>query len=232
MRVHHVLLFAALSATVALPARAQVSVYYHTGAWDAFDGPGDNGQPVCGIGNRNPADGTSFSLRFQIGGNDVTFTAAKTGWTIPDGTTIPVVMQIGLEQPWTEQATGNGDRLRWTLDRVNAQIFDDQFRRATSMTITYPSGSERPWLISLAGSTEASNAMGRCVTDLTRRAASQPITAPAPVAPNAATQPFGAAPTSAQGTGAPAQPEASPTQPETQQPPTNPAPNPAPTPVH
>ncbi len=225
MRVRHVLLFAALSANVALPARAQVSVYYHTGAWDAFDGRGDNGQPVCGIGNRNPADGTSFSLRFQIGGNDVTFTAAKTGWNIPDGTTIPVVMQVGLEQPWTEQATGNGDRLRWTLDRVNAQIFDDQFRRATSMTITYPSGSERPWLISLAGSTEASNAMGRCVTDLTRRAAAQPITAPAPVAPTAATQPFGAAPPSPQGNIAP-------TQPETQQPPTSPAPNPAPTPAH
>lgn len=225
MRVRHVLLFAALSANVALPARAQVSVYYHTGAWDAFDGPGDNGQPVCGIGNRNPADGTSFSLRFQIGGNDVTFTAAKTGWNIPDGTTIPVVMQVGLEQPWTEQATGNGDRLRWTLDRVNAQIFDDQFRRATSMTITYPSGSERPWLISLAGSTEASNAMGRCVTDLTRRAAAQPITAPASVAPSPATQPFGAAPPSLQGNIAP-------TQPETQQPPTSPAPNPAPTPAH
>lgn len=225
MRIRHVLLFAALSANVALPARAQVSVYYHTGAWDAFDGPGDNGQPVCGIGNRNPADGTSFSLRFQIGGNDVTFTAAKTGWNIPDGTTIPVVMQVGLEQPWTEQATGNGDRLRWTLDRVNAQIFDDQFRRATLMTITYPSGSERPWLISLAGSTEASNAMGRCVTDLTRRAAAQPITAPAPVAPTAATQPFGAAPPSPQGNIAP-------TQPETQQPPTSPAPNPAPTPAH
>ncbi len=225
MRVRHVLLFAALSANVALPARAQVSVYYHTGAWDAFDGRGNNGQPVCGIGNRNPADGTSFSLRFQIGGNDVTFTAAKTGWNIPDGTTIPVVMQVGLEQPWTEQATGNGDRLRWTLDRVNAQIFDDQFRRATSMTITYPSGSERPWLISLAGSTEASNAMGRCVTDLTRRAAAQPITAPAPVAPTAATQPFGAAPPSPQGNIAP-------TQPETQQPPTSPAPNPAPTPAH
>ena len=44
-----------------------------------------------------PADGRAFSLRFQIGGDDVTFTAVKPGWNIPDGTHIPVVMQIGLD---------------------------------------------------------------------------------------------------------------------------------------
>ena len=52
------------------------------------------------------------------------------------------------------------------------QTFDAQFRRASSMTVTFPAGRERPWVLSLAGSTAASNAMGRCVTDLTQRAAS------------------------------------------------------------
>lgn len=220
MRLHPTLLAVALAAGFAVPADADVNVYYHVGAWDAFDGPGDNGQPVCGIGSRNPADGRAFSLRFQIGGNAMTFIAAKPGWDIPDGTHVQVVMQNGLEQPWAEQATGKGDRLQWTLDRVNAQIFDDQFRRAPSMTITFPSGNEPPWTLSLAGSTAASNAMGRCLTDLARRAAAtQPAGTQAP-GPPPATQPFG--------TTAAAPDNAAPAQPVTQGQPTQPGPAPAP----
>jgi len=233
MRLHPTLLAVALAAGFMVPAKAQMTVYYHVGAWDAFDGPGDNGQPLCGIGSRNPADGRAFSLRFQIGGDDMTFTAAKPSWNIPDGTHIQVVVQNGLEQPWTQQAIGKGDRMQWTLDRVNAQIFDDQFRRAPSMTITFPSGNEPPWTLSLAGSTAASNAMGRCLTDLAQRA---PATQPAPTpAPPAATQPFGAAaaapdnaaPAPPGTQGQPTQPNAAPTAPATQDQPTQPNATPA-----
>jgi hypothetical protein len=205
MQLRQLLLAAALAAGLAAPARAAVTVYYHAGVWDAFDGPGDNGQPVCGIGSRSPTDGHAFSLRFQIGGNDVTFIAAKSGWNVPDGTQIPVVMQVGLDQPWTGQAVGKGDRVQWTLDRAAVQVFDAQFRRAASMTVTFPSGTEHPWVISLAGSTAASNAMGRCVTDLTQRAAATPPAATPAPAPQSATQPFAATPV-AQGNPAPAQP--------------------------
>jgi hypothetical protein len=207
MRLRQPLLAVALAAVFILPVRAAVTIYYHAGAWDAFDGQADNGQPVCGIGSRNPADGRAFSLRFQIGGDTVTFTAVKPGWTIPDGTQIPVVMQVGLEQPWSQQAVGSGNRVQWTVDRSGAETFDAQFRRASSMTVTFPAGSEQPWTISLAGSTAASNAMGRCVTDLTQRAsAAQPAAAPAPTpAEQNATQPFGAAPVAA-GNSAPVQP--------------------------
>ena len=192
-----------LAAGLALPARAAVNVYYHVGAWDAFDGQGDNGQPLCGIGTRNPADGRTFSLRFTIGGDDVAFIAAKPGWTIPDGTALTVVVQVGLSQPFTGQAVGKGDQVQWTVDRNAAQAFDAEFRRAGSMTVTFPSGDEPPWVISLSGSTAASKAMGRCVTDLTQRAAAaQPATTSAAPAAGSATQPFGA------GAAAPANPAA------------------------
>jgi hypothetical protein len=205
MGLRRSLLAVALAVGVALPAQAAVTVYYHVGAWDAFDGPGDDGQPVCGIGSRIPADGRAFSLRFKIGGDDLTFTAARPGWNIPAGTQIPVVMQVGLEQPWAQQATGSGNRVQWTLDRADAQIFDAQFRSASSMSVTFPAGSEHPWVLSLVGSTAASNAMGRCVTDLTQRAAAaQPAAAPAPPE-QSGTQPFGAAPV-APGNAAPVQP--------------------------
>lgn len=205
MHLRQPLLAVAVAASLAAPAEADVNVYYHVGAWDAFDGQGDNGQPVCGIGSRNPADGRAFSLRFPVGGDEVTFAATKPGWNIPDNTQIAVVVQIGLERPWSEQATGGGNRVQWTLDRADVQTFDAQFRSAASMTVTFPSGSEQPWLISLSGSTAASNAMGRCVTDLAQRAApAQPAAAPAP-AEQTATQPFGAAPAT-QGSPAPMQP--------------------------
>jgi len=211
MRLHRTWLAAMLAVGLIAPAQAQMNVYYHVSAWDAFDGPGDNGLPICGIGSRSAADGRSFSMRFQIGGDTVAFMATKTGWNIPDGTQIPVVMQVGLERPWTQQAVGHGDRVQWTLDRVNAQLFDGQFRSAVSMTVTFPSGSEPPWVISLSGSTAASNAMHRCVTDLTQRAAAaQPAAPPAPAAPSA-TQPFGTTP------GAPANPAADQSAPQDQQ---------------
>src|SRR5215831_11666350 len=89
-------------------ASAEMSVYYRAGSWDAFSGPGAAGRPVCGIGSTNPTDNRSFSLRFEVGGDTVTFEAKKPTWNIPNGTSIPVVMQIGLDTPWTLQGVGNG----------------------------------------------------------------------------------------------------------------------------
>ncbi|HVC61466.1 MAG TPA: hypothetical protein VND19_14030 [Acetobacteraceae bacterium] len=207
MRRRQILLAATLAASIASPAWADANVYYHAGGWDAFDGQGANGQPLCGVGSRNPADGRAFSLRFQIGGDEVTFIASKPSWNIPDGAQIPVVVQVGLQRPWSEQAVGSGERVQWTLDRADIQTFDGQFRRAASMTVTFPSGNEKPWIIALDGSTAVSNAMGRCVTDLTQRAAAaRPSAAPAAAEQNT-TQPFDAGPATP-GNPAPAQPAA------------------------
>ena len=178
-------------------ASAEMTVYYRAGGWDAFNGPGDNGKPVCGVGIVNPVDNRSFSLRFQIGGDTMTFQAKKPTWNIPDGTQMPVVMQIGLDTPWNLQGVGKGQVVEWALDRTTVQNFDAQFRRAGSMTLTYPTGNEPPWTIGLNGSTAISNALGRCVTDLTQRAqaqSQQPANPAAnPAADQTPTQPYGQA---------------------------------------
>ncbi|HEY2620404.1 MAG TPA: hypothetical protein VGI78_23895 [Acetobacteraceae bacterium] len=182
-------LFAILCASVAM---AELKVYYRVGSWDAFSGAGTDGRPVCGVGTTNPADNRSFSLRFAIGGDSVMFETKKPGWNVPAGTQLPVVMQIGLDTPWDVQGTGNGEVVEWTLDRGAMQTFDAQFRRAGSMTLSFPSGNEAPWTVVLNGSTAISNAFGRCVTDLTQRTEpQQPAPAPAPAGP---TQPFGQSP--------------------------------------
>jgi hypothetical protein len=175
-------------------ASAEMTVYYRAGGWDAFQGPGDNGKPICGVGITNPADNRSFSLRFQIGGDTMTMQAKKPSWNIPEGTQMPVVMQIGLDTPWNLQGVGHGQVVEWALDRATVQSFDAQFRRATSMTLTYPAGNEAPWTVGLNGSTAISNALGRCVTDLTRRdqaLSQQPAsTTTSPAAEQTPTQPY------------------------------------------
>jgi hypothetical protein len=172
--------------TLTAPARADTTIYYHAGNWDAFEATAANGQPLCGIGSHNTANGATLSLRSQPGIGDVLFIASKTGWQIPAGTKLPVVMQIGLNQPWTEQATGNGDSVQWVVDGNAMQAFNAQFSGASSMTVTFPSGSEPPWVMGLAGSSAITTAMARCVADVQQRAA-----APAP-APQGTTQPFAA----------------------------------------
>ena len=50
-----------LGATVG-PARAEMSVYYHIGSWDAFSGPGTDGKMVCYVRGLSPARAGSGKL--------------------------------------------------------------------------------------------------------------------------------------------------------------------------
>lgn len=182
---------AAITVLCGGPALADnMRTYYHVGSWDAFSGPDTNGKEVCGIGSTNPLDNRSFSIRFAVGTDSVLFEVKKPSWNIPSGTQLPVVMQIGLNTPWNVQGGGNGQLIEWTMDRGSMQVYDQQFRAATSMTLSFPGGNEPPWTIGLNGSMAISNAFGRCVTDMTaQQAASQPA------APPAVTQPYGQTPT-------------------------------------
>jgi hypothetical protein len=191
---------ALIAAMLSGPAGADMTVYYRAGGWDAFSGPGESGKPVCGIGSTNPADNRSFSLRFQIGGENVTFQAKKPTWHMPVGTLLPVVVQIGLNAPFSMMAAGNGQVVEWSVDSKAIQTFDAQFRQASSMTVTFPLGDEPPWTVALNGSTAISNAFGRCVADQTRLEANR---SPPAASGEGATQPF---------SGLPPQPESGQTQ--------------------
>jgi hypothetical protein len=185
-------------------ALAQVQTYYHAGAWDAFSGRSETGGPVCGV-STNAANGSQhFSERFDIGGTDTALSASKPNWSIPDNTHVTVVMQIGLNVPWTIQATGHDHAISWTLDPNAIRTFDRQFRDASSMTLTFPDGNEPPWALSLAGSTAISDTFGRCVRDLTRQLQANPPPPNSAPTPQGATQPFGSAPAAAPDTPQPA----------------------------
>jgi hypothetical protein len=171
-------------------ALSQMQTYYHVGVWDAFSGRGANGGAVCGVGTTNVLNGRRFSLRFDIGGAVTTLSASKPDWSVPDNTHVTVVMQLGLNTPWTAQGIGHDHAIDWTLDPAAMQTFDRQFRGAPSMTLTFPDGNEPAWSLSLAGSTAISDTFGRCIRDLTRQLQASPSPANTAPAPQGATQPF------------------------------------------
>ena len=215
------LAFAAVSLLAPTGASAQIRSYYRAGVWDAFSGRNDKGGAVCGVGNTNPVDNRRLSIRREIDSTGSIFSVSKPGWSIPDNTRVAVVMQIGLNTPWTEQAIGHGQTIEWPLDRGLAQPFDQQFRSSSSMTLTFPDGNEPPWTIPLTGSSAISDTFGRCVSDLARQVqAEQAAVNPDPAAQSqapAATQPF-APPTGGPPVDAPPAGLASPTQPVGTQP--------------
>jgi hypothetical protein len=183
----------------AAPGRAAPNVYYHAGAWHAFTDKDDQGAAVCGIATANPADGRGLTLTYTIGGSDLTFTAAKSSWTIPEGTVLEADMQIDRNEPWQAQAAGHGNSMVWVVSASEIHTFDTQFRNGSTLTMTFPSGNEPPWALSLSGSTAASATLWRCVQDLTDRAKAAAPNTPSSNAPSSsnapATQPFGQAPT-------------------------------------
>ena len=174
-------------------AGADMTVYYRTHTWDAFSGSDEIGKQVCGIGTTDPADKHSFSLRFQIGGDIVTFRAKKSTWNIPTGKLLSVVLRIGSDTPWNLQGVGNGQVVEWSLDPGSFQTFEVQFRRTKSMTVTFPSGSEPHWSIALKGSKAISNTFGRCIKVLTQREVTETLQSALPAA-QSTTQPFGETP--------------------------------------
>src|ERR1700760_424933 len=186
------LLMSAFAMSVPAAASTQIQPYYHAGVWDAFSGRSSNGAPVCGVGTTTPSDGRRFELRLDLSGTTTVFSASKMDWSIPANTPVTLVMQVGLNTPWTIQATGHDHSMDWTLDPAATQAFDRQFRGASSMTLAFPNGNELPWTLSLAGSTAISDTFGRCVRDLTRQY--QTSTPPSGHTPAAGgpTQPFGA----------------------------------------
>jgi hypothetical protein len=184
----------AVIAIAAMPvgAGAQLQTYHHAGAWDAFSGRGESGGPECGVGTTNPSGGRRLAMRFEIGGSNTTLSASKPEWSVPDNTHVTVVMQVGLNTPWTLQALGHDRSIEWQLDPAAMQAFDRQFRGASSLTLTFPDGNEPPWVVPLAGSTAISDTFGRCIRDLTRQLQARLPHSDKPPTPQETTQPFAA----------------------------------------
>ena len=125
---------------------------------------------MCGIGTENSTDGRTLSMTYTIGGSDLSVQAEKPAWNIPDNTMLQANMLIDGGQPWQAQAVGHGTTVEWVIGAASIRSFDTEFRNGHTMTVSFPSGNEAPWTLSLAGSTAASGTLWRCVQDLSDRA--------------------------------------------------------------
>jgi hypothetical protein len=179
----------------AAPGRAAPNVYYHAGAWYAFTDKDDQGAAVCGIGTQIPPDNRNLTLTYTISGSDLTFTASKPSWNIPDGTILEADMQVGQNGPWQAQGHGHGAAMAWVVSASEIRNFDTLFRNGSTLTLTFPSGNEPAWSLPLRGSTAASATLWRCVQDLTDRAKAAAPASNGPASNGSATQPGGQAPT-------------------------------------
>lgn len=186
-----------LALALATPAAAAPNVYAHAGNWHAFTDKNAAGKDVCGIGTTNPTDQRDLSMTYAIGGDTLTLRASKPSWQVPAGTHLNVTMQVNGQAPWPAEAVGDGTAVTWAIGAASIRDFDTLFRQGRTLTISFPAGNEPPWVLPLAGSTAASQALWRCVQDTRERdhAVSPAANAPPP------TQPFTPAPASA-----PAQP--------------------------
>jgi hypothetical protein len=188
---------------------AAPTVYYHAGAWHAFTDKDTVGHDVCGIATDHADDGRNLAIRYTIGADDLYFQASKPNWTIPDNTQVNVSMQIDGNAPWPANATGNGTKLDWSIGAASIAAFDGLFRSGTSLTVSFPSGNEPRWQLSLSGSTAASQTLWRCVEDMkVRDHIASPMANQAPV-----TQPYAQSGGQGQGTGSNTPPQAPATQP-------------------
>lgn len=230
------------AAEPARPEMARTVVYDRAGVWEASTGTAGDGGRFCDMRSSSHADGHGLEIRFRIGGDGLLFRAHKPGWSIPDGTTMPVVMQIGRNPVWQVSGTGRDNGVEWTLPGGDQPGFDAQFRRAAEMALTFPSGNEPVWLVPLAGSNAISATFSRCIAEVTAQVGAgaqggttqpfaagptQPNAPPAPAAQPGAVEPgTGAGP----GMGA-ATPGMSPSSPPTQNPPQPSAPPPSSSPA-
>ena len=190
-RVGAVLLL--LLAIAVRPAGAAMTTYYRAGNWHAFSGVDAQGKLVCGIGADDPMAASSLDLRVVIGGpQQLSFRASKLTWNIPRDTPIPIVMQMPGTVPWALQATGHDHEVDWVLDADQLAQFDTAFRAASDMTISFPSGNESPWQVSLAGSTAADNTFRICIDDLTGRMNAAHAASAQATRQSGPTQPYGA----------------------------------------
>ncbi len=162
---------------------AGTTTYYRAGYWRAFSGTDDRNRLICGMATGNATDGRTLEVRAVIGDPQLAFVASKPTWDIPPGTKIPVVMQAAGAVPWTEEAVGEAHAISWALSENEAGTFAPAFRNQSEMTVSFPSGSEPPWRVLLAGSTPVDKTFRRCIRDYTARAAA--------TSPQTPTQPFG-----------------------------------------
>lgn len=189
---------------VAMPvAPAQVKQFFASGSWSAYGGTAPGNRSICGIQTAAP-NGGRLMIEQESGQTGLNLMLQKGSWSIPGSTPIALSFLFDGQVTFPGHGTGAGNVVTVTMAFQKTMPFMRAVRQDRQMEVSFPSGNEPPWPISLLGSGAVLNAFDTCRAGFAPATPTQPF-APAPTpAPTSAPAP---APTP------PAGAPASPTQP-------------------
>jgi hypothetical protein len=199
--IRGLLLAAGVAAALAAPANAEVSDTGVFGYWTTFAGVANDGKPVCGMSTDWSVGGQTTG-RFMIkyfGQHEIVVHIARVGWQVPYGQPVPVQIQIDQAPAMKAIARGaeegQGGLLEFTIEDTDVwavtgkpaiEEFVNLLSSGRQITVSFPEGSEPPWVGQLAGSTAALRSLDACVITMNAASKTAPRTAQAP----GTTQPF------------------------------------------
>jgi hypothetical protein len=175
------LLAAGLAAALAAPAGAEVSDTGVFGYWTTFAGVATDGKPVCGMSTdwqRGGATVGSFMVKY-FGGDGIVVHIGKVGWQVPEDQRVTVLMQVDRAPAMRVQARGGtaggvsalefaiASNDTWAATGKNAvEEFVKLLANGRQITVSFPDGSEPPWLGHLDGARAALQSFMACGTTI------------------------------------------------------------------
>jgi len=178
---------------LAAPAFADTQTLFESGPWVLYGGTSNSGHALCGMRVSDTAGNRTIHIKYFAGDDHLTFQMFKTTWQVPSGTRLAVTMQMGANPLWSAHAYGEADHVEFTIPYSGLDNFAREFRYSQMMRITFPQGSEAPWITSLAGTNVMLDRFIACMRDIRNAqppGGGQPYSGP-PGPPPQPSQPFG-----------------------------------------
>jgi hypothetical protein len=211
---HQRALFKLIVAMLALAciagAHASDEIIAREGNWQATRGVDWTGVPLCVMEPVNSTPGQAIHIKWFAGDTMMTIHLVKTSWNIPQGTTMRVELgfdrngfaaadgAVGAPIPSKHARAFAGSYIQFKIaDPKLLADFALNFENALKMWLTFPAGTEQPWVVDMTGSRTIANAFFNCAQTLALPPSFTPGPQPYSSAP---TQPHGAAPTQPFGT--------------------------------
>jgi len=94
----------------ASPVQAQVNTLFSSGLWSAYGGLAPDRRPVCGITTVG-AEGRRIAIEQFAGETGLEVVFEKPTWSIPEGTTVDIVVAIDGAAGHSGRATGSDKRM-------------------------------------------------------------------------------------------------------------------------
>lgn len=159
-----VAILAQLTLLKASPAHSEVVTLGEFGAWSLHGGTTTSGQRTCALG-AFAGFRRSILIQYFAGDDTLAVRLHNPGWAIPTGASVRIVMRVG-SATFDANAAGRGNEVRWFIGGDTLRTWEQAFRAGALMQIGFLTGSEPPWIISLAGSGRATSGLASCVRAL------------------------------------------------------------------